>query len=298
MSTPAVQSSLPALFFTDEMPRVYPTVFVYAIAGAGKTNLLRTLRPYYEPLVLASEYGNTKGMTTLGDQHIAAIMLNTLEQLVAVTTELRAKSKPGELYYQGKGPFTALGLDSLTGVGVFLENAIKQLKGWDMIWDNAPGARKDPRSAYPYIAERGRQVVAKLMDLPVPLVLLCREGLMTEGEGEEAKTYAAPEMPGQKLPRELPGWPEATLRLKMLNGKRVMVTENEGDVIARVRLPEGKRLPKFVKPDIGTLLQVLQGKYELLDQMKIDTSVPKTPQQLAAEERQRQATAAPPSVVK
>ena len=283
MTTP-VRSSLPSIFFTDSLPRNYPSVFLYGAAGTGKTNSLRTLQSL-NPLVLASEVGNTRGMSTLGDLHMPAILLNSLEELVAITSELSAKAKPGELRYGDAGPFNALAVDSLTGIGTFLETAVKKLKSWDMIWDSAPGAGKDPRSAYPYIAERGRQIVTKLMDLPVPLVMTCREGTFTEGEGQSARTYAVPELPGQKLPRELPGWPEATLRLRMLNGKRIAVTQNEGDVVARIRLRKGLRCDKYIKVDLGAIIRLLQGDATALKDLTIDTSVPKTPQQLAAEKR-------------
>lgn len=289
-----VRSSLPSLFFTDEMPRPYPTVFMYAIAGAGKTNALRTIK-HLNPLVLATEDGQTKGMSTLADLKLAAILIDELDQLVAVTTELAAKAKQGELRYDQYGPFNALCVDSLTGVGPMLEDAAKKVKGWTMIWDASTGGGKDPRSAYPYIAERGRQVVRKLMSLPVPLILTCREQIVTEGEGSSAKSYAAPELPGQKLPRELPGWPEATVRLRMFNNQRVMITENEGDVVARVRLKEGLRLPKMCKPDIGALIRLLQGDESAMEDLKLapPQGPSKTPQQLAAEARN-----ASPSVVK
>lgn len=268
-----MRSSLPALFFTNEMDtqRAYPSVFVYGIAGSGKTNLYRTLIAparvtkkicmTYPPLVLATEDGQTKGMSTLGDLRVPAILLNKLDELLAVAAELSAHAKPGEIYYQGQGPFGGVGLDSLTGVGPMLERAAAILKGWSsgMIWDVGPGQKKDPRSAYPYIAEKGREIVRKLMSLPVPLIMMCREQIITEGEGPAAVSYPAPELPGQKLPRELPGWPEATVRIRMINGKRVLQTENEGQVVARVRLREGLRLPKYAHADLGALIRLLQG---------------------------------------
>lgn len=280
--TLSVTSSIPSIFYTDELKREFPAIFVYAIAGAGKTNLFRELVDW-NPLVLATEDGNTKGMSTLGDLHMACMLLNTLDQLTVVTTELAAKAKPGELYYNGQGPFRCLGVDSLTGVGYFLEEASKKMKGWDMIWDVTKGGGKDPRQAYPYIAEKGRQVVRKLMSLPVPLILTCREQLFTEGEGPAAVTYPVPELPGQKLPRELPGWPEATLRLRMINGERLMVTENEGNIVARVRLPGGQRCPRLIKPNLGALLKVLAGDMSAMRDLERD--VPMT----AAQQRAQQA---------
>lgn len=263
------QSSLPPLLFTDEIDRPYPFVFLYAIAGAGKTNSLRTLAPL-TPLVLATEDGQTKGMSTLADLHLPAILIDQLDHLVAVTADLKKNAKPGQLFYGGKGPFGACAVDSFTGVGPMLERASCAMKGWTSIWgDVGQGQKKDPRTAYPYIAEKGRQVVRALMELPVPLVITAREQVVTEGEGAAAKSYAAPELPGQKLPRELPGWPEATVRLRMLNGKRTMVTENEGDVVARVRLREGWRLDKYAKPDLYALIRVLQGNQDALKELKL-----------------------------
>lgn len=286
MAESTVKSSLPELFFTDEIPRPYPMIFAYGIAGSGKSNALRTVK-HLNPLALATEDGQTKGMSTLGDLKIAAILIDTLEQLVGVTAELSAKARPGEVYYNGHGPFGLICLDSATGVGPMLEDAAKKLKGWDMIWDAKAGGGKDPRTAYPYIAEKGRQVVRKLMSLPVPLVVTCREQIVTEGEGANAKSYPAPELPGQKLPRELPGWPEATVRFVMRNNQRVLQTENIGDIVARVRLKEGMRLPMYCKPDFGALLRLLQGDDSALQELALDApkavSVPKTPQQLAAE---------------
>lgn len=285
-----MRSSLPDLFFTDEIKRNYPAIFVYAIAGAGKTNMLRTLKTL-NPLVLATEDGNTKGMSTLGDLHMAAVPINTLDELAMVTSELSARSRPGELFYQKHGPFGCCALDSLTGIGPMLEAASMAIRGWTMIWDKVKGSGADPRSAYPYIGERGRQVVRKLMALPVPLVLTCREQLITEGEGDAAISYPAPELPGQKLPRELPGWPEASVRARIVNGKRVLVTQNEGNVVARVRLKEGLRCPFYIKPDLGALLRLLQGDESALKDLVIDTKVEKTPQQIAAEERRATTTA-------
>lgn len=273
----AATSGLPPLFFADEMERPYPCVFAYAAAGVGKTNSIRTLEEMeslkgLKPLVLATEDGQTKGTSTLGDLHYPVIPINSLEQLVSVTAELASKAKPGQLFYQGHGPFGMAVADSVTGISYFLEQGAIKLKGWSMIWDSSAGSGKDPRQAYPYIAERGRQVVRKLMELPAPLLLLCREQNVTEGEGKTAITYAAPEIAGQKLPKELPGWPEATVRLRMFNGnERVMMTENEGNVIARVRLKPGLRLPKMCKPHMGALFDLLiTGDPRHIERLKTD----------------------------
>lgn len=285
-----MKSSLPSLFHTNELPRPYPCIFAYGIAGSGKTHMLRTLAPR-RPLVLATEAGNSKGMGTLGDLHLPCVLINDIDELTAVYMALTASAKPGEVYYDGAGPFGAVALDSMTGVGVFLEDAVKKLKGWSMIWDAKRGGGKDPRNAYPYIAERGRKIVSAFMALPVPVVITCREQLFTEGEGDMTKTYAIPELPGQKLPRELPGWTEATLRLRSINGNRVFVTQNEGDVIARVRLQGNVSCPKYLRQDLNALIEVLQGTCDVekeVQRLKADTSTRKTPQQVEAERRRQE----------
>lgn len=278
--TNPVGSSLPELFFTDQLDpgKTNPSIFIYAIAGAGKTNALRSLVTpgsvtgkvalEHPPLVLATEDGQTKGMATLGDLHLPAILLNNLTQLMAVIAEISASSKPGELYYNKKGPFGALACDSVTGVGPWLEDASKKMKNWDSIWGDVKGqGGKDPRTAYPYIAEKGREIVRKMLALPAPVILTCREQVFTD---QETKTsWAAPELPGQKLPMELPGWPEATVRLRMINGVRQFVTENEGNVVARVRLKAGARVPKFCKPDLGALLRVMRGDMDALKDLAL-----------------------------
>lgn len=257
--------------FTDMINRPYPTVFAYAAAGVGKTNALRSVADR-DPFVIATEDGQTKGMSTLADLHYPAVLIDNLTQLQSVTSELQAKCKPGELYYGGLGPFRLLSLDSFTGVSFMLEDGARKLKGWDMIWDSTTGGGKDPRQAYPYIAEKGRQVLRKLMALPIPLLVLCREQNVTEGEGKNAITYPAPEIAGQKLPKELPGWPEATVRLRMLNDKRIMVTENEGNAIARVRLKPGLRLPKHCKIDFGALFDLLiTSDAKHIERLRLDT---------------------------
>lgn len=284
-----VNSSLPEIYYTDEMKRDHPSVFLYAVAGAGKTNTLRSLKDVgFNPLVIATEDGQTKGMSTLADMRYAALLVNSILQLDGIAGELLGKAKSGELSYRNHSGFNLLALDSMTGVGPWLEDESKRMKGWTSIWgDVATGSKKDPRTAYPYIGEKGRQIIRKLMDLPVPLVVTCREQTITEDlGGGSSKSYAGPELPGQKLPKELPGWFEATVRLRLVNGERVFITENEGDVIARVRLGEGHRLDKMVKPDLGALIKVLQGDYSYMSKLqRTPTVVPKTPQQLAAEQR-------------
>lgn len=280
-----VPSSLPELQYTDALKRLYPSVFMYAIAGAGKTYAFESVVDL-NPLVIATEKGNTKGMSTLAHLHIACILVNSTEEMVAVLAEMKATSKPGEAYYRGAGPFGLVGVDSFTGIGTFLEVSSRKMKGWDTIWgDVTAGGKKDPRSAYPYIAEKGRQLYASILGLPVPTVVTCREQLFTEGEGQSAITYATPELPGQKLPKELPGEPEATVRLRMINGVRTMVTMNEGNVIARVRCKKGLRPPQHSVPNLGALIRLMQGDADALrDLTPQQAQVQKTPQQIAAEQ--------------
>jgi hypothetical protein len=108
-----------------------------------------------------------------------------------------------------------------------------------------------------------------LFDIPAHLICLCREGLQSEGEGKEQITYAVPELPGQKLNRELPGWPDATVYGKFFNGQRIFLTETEGKVIAGIRMPEGSRFPKRMRPDLSLLIKGMKGDQAAIDASKL-----------------------------
>lgn len=247
--------ALPKLNRTDELENLYGTVLVYGPAGAGKTRATKTLVTHgFNPIVIACELGNTAGLLSLKSSKIPFVQVGTQKETVEVIQAM--KRVPGKVTYDGQ-EFGAVVLDSITQWGEFpLEDFVKMKKWIDLA---TPEESKDPRMAYGYLSEKGRQIYKALFELSGHLIIIAREG--TFGDGTPAHPYfQAPELPGQKLPRELPGWPDATVRLRVINGAHRMVTKGAGSTPARVRLPEDfPLLPEYCLPDIGGLLKFMCG---------------------------------------
>jgi len=261
---------LPELFRTSQLKASYGTVLGYGPAGAGKTRSILTLAEHeMNPLILATELGETHGLLSLASSDIGFIKIETHAMLIDV---IRAcKRKPGKVEY-GEVEFGSVVLDSITQWGEFPLERFAELKGWDDLHGvSQKGGGKDPRQAYGFLAEKGRQLYKELFELHAHIYIIAREGLF--GGGDVAQ-FAAPELPGQKLPRELPGWPDATIRLRVIGGKHVLVTKGEGGSPARVRTPEDMpRLPLRCEPDIGALIEYMTGNkeaYNILDPKKQD----------------------------
>jgi hypothetical protein len=161
-----------------------------------------------------------------------------------------------------------------------------ELKGWsDLHGVTGKGEGKDPRQAYGYLAEKGRQLYKELFELHAHLYIVAREGLF--GGSDAEPLFAAPELPGAKLPRELPGWPDACIRLRVVAGQFRMVTRGEGGSPARVRLPEAlPPLPLRCNPDIASLIQYMIG-----DRSALARLTPADAKQQKAEEQRGEAVA-------
>jgi hypothetical protein len=252
-------SKLPQLFRTEQLQASYGTVLGYGPAGSGKTRSIETLAEHgMNPVILATELGETHGLLSLASSKVAYIPVSTHAETIDVIRAL--KSKPGKIEYD-QTEFGTVVLDSVTQWGEMPLERYMELKGWKELHDPPiSGAGKDPRGAYGYLAEKGRQLYKELFELHGHLYIIAREGLF--GGGDEP-LFAAPELPGQKLPRELPGWPDATVRLRVIAGKFRMITKGEGGSPARVRLPESfPDLPLRCNPDIGALIEYMTGKRE------------------------------------
>jgi hypothetical protein len=255
--TPSAKKGLPKLSRTDQLKATFGTVLGYGPAGAGKTRSIASLkRAGMEPLVLACELGQTHGLLSLASSEIPFIQFTTHSELIEVLREL--KKKPGKIEYE-QTEFGSIVLDSVTQWGEMPLDRFVELKGWsDLHGITMKGDGKDPRGAYGYLAEKGRQLYKELFEVHGHLYIIAREGLFEAEEG--GMRFAAPELPGQKLPRELPGWPDATIRLRVVAGKHRMITKGEGGCPARVRLPEAfKPLPLRCNPDIGLLIKYMCG---------------------------------------
>lgn len=264
------QAKLPELKSTNwYLNRGYATILLYAIARFGKTNLVRSLvEGGFKPIIVSTEMGDTRGLNTISDLDVPVVEVDNWEVALLVFNELK-KGK-----YQGR-EFDVVFNDSLTGFGdIWMEKGM-EVMGWDEVGVAHPG--HDPRRIYAYIPEKGRQTMKALFDIPAHLVCVCREGLVTEGEGRDALTYPAPELPGQKLNRELPGWPDATIYGKFFNGQRIFLTEAEGKTIAGVRMPEGYRFPRRMRADLSLLIKGMKGDKEAIERSKLEEPTKKLP---------------------
>jgi hypothetical protein len=214
---------------------------------------------------LATEIGRTQGLNTLADEDYPFISIKTEKTMTLALAELGRKADG--VYYRtqdenGKevenGPYEWVVLDSLSNLGMLWYDASLKVRGWDMAWDGADG--KDPRQAYSYITERGRQHVKRLLDLDAHILCIAREQVFEEAVGREKVFYFAPELPGQQLPRSITGWPEATVHGIIHNGKPRLRTRNVGKTVAGVRLPMSMgRLPELILPDFIALKDAIIG---------------------------------------
>lgn len=253
---PTPTKSLPKLSRTSELKASFGTLLGYGPAGAGKTHSILSLQKAgLSPLVLACELGETHGLLSLASSDVPYLVVTSHSELIEVIREL--KRKPDKVEYE-QTEFGAVVLDSITQWGEFPLERFMELKGWsDLHGVSGKGDGKDPRGAYGYLAEKGRQLYKELFALHAHLYIIAREGMY--GGGDIA-LFAAPELPGQKLPRELPGWPDATFRLRVIAGKHRMITKGEGGSPARVRKPEGfPDLPGRCLPDIAALIAYMTG---------------------------------------
>jgi hypothetical protein len=262
--------TLPKLSRTDQLKATFGTVLSYGPAGSGKTrSILSLVTAKMNPIVLVCELGETHGLLSLQSSSVPYLVVTSHAELVDVLREL--KKKPGKVEYE-QTEFGAVVLDSITQWGEFPLERYVELKGWeDLHGVTQKGGGKDPRTAYGYLAEKGRQLYKELFECSSHLYIIAREGLF--GGTDDVPLFAAPELPGQKLPREIPGWPDATIRLRVIAGKFRMITKGEGGSPARVRLPEDfPPLPGRCTQNIGALIQYLCGDRSAL--AKLDPKDP------------------------
>ena len=112
LPTPSRGKGLPKLSRTDLLKASFGTVLGYGPAGAGKTRSIRTMKAAgFNPLVLATELGETHGLLSLSSDEIPFIPIYNHAELIDV---IRAcKSKPGKIEYD-QTEFGAIILDSIT----------------------------------------------------------------------------------------------------------------------------------------------------------------------------------------
>lgn len=265
MATISTKASLPKLQRTNELKANFATILGYGPARGGKT---RSVERCYEaglnPVIIATELGETSGLLSLASSPIAFIKVTNHAETIDVIKELGRKR--GKIEYEQQ-EFGMVVLDSITQWGNWPLERFVEIKGWGDL--ATPASSKDPRSAYGFLAEKGNQLYKELFELHGHVYVIAREGLFGGGD-DGIPQFAAPELPGQKLPREVPGWPDATIRLRVIAGKYSMITQGEGNTPAGVRIPSGFReLPRACRNDIPALIRYMTG-----DQTAYEALVP------------------------
>lgn len=270
---------LPPLRRTNENRAFWAKVLVYCAPRWGKTNLARTAPGGpHNVLVLATELGDTGGLQTLMDVDCGVIKIPDMDTMSVVLSELEKRQIPAPaenagVYYEGQR-FTTVVNDSYTATmdGPIYDAALEN-QGWRSVWEKED--KKDPRQFYPYLNEKGRQVAKILMALEANVVFLCREGVIEEGEGREKRIYHAPELPGQKLPRELPGWPDATLHGVWVNGQRCLWTREHYKSVSGFRVPPTFAVPDKIKPNLDLIFRLTLGDPSVIPELTFGGSTPK-----------------------
>lgn len=255
--------AIPKLQRTSALGEAWATILVAAPPRWGKTRLIRGAR---KPLVLACEMGARRGLGTLSDLDIPFFPCDTIEQLLEVARELGKNRE--RCTFEGE-EFEHVFLDSASVAGELgLEGAKKQFNWGDFLWDATKGSGKDPRKAYPYMNEKIRHLMKLLFDIQAHFIAIAREAKWEEKDSEgNTLTWMVPEFPGTKLPMELPGWPDATLRGDFVNGVRLLRTKTHLRAVAGIRVPDNvpnreqvqTNVPDFLIPDINAICSWMRG---------------------------------------
>ena len=247
---------MPKLQRTDQLKANFATILGYGPARGGKTRSVEEMHKQgLSPVIVATELGETSGLLSLSSSPIPFIKVTSHQETMEVLAEL--KKKPGKVEYE-QTEFGAVVLDSITQWGEWPLERYVELKGWEDLHGLAErGGGKDPRTAYAFLAEKGRGLYKELFSLHAHLYIIAREGIFGE---KETGFFHAPELPGQKLPREIPGWPDATVRLRVITGEYRMITKGEGATPAGIRLPSGfPDLPSRCYNNIPALIRYMCG---------------------------------------
>jgi hypothetical protein len=252
---------------TNELKAPRATILLYAPPRWGKTHSIQTLT---NPLILATELGDTNGLLTLSHLDLPFIAIEDSMHFKQVVTELILKDCTVEGHR-----YETIVIDSLSNLGyIWLEDGMRAM-GWDDLWLTME-AKKDPRRAYSYLAEKGRTDFKLALSLDANLVAICRETIEEEGDEKNKIRYSAPELPGQKLGRELPGWPDAVVRGDIINGKRLLRTRTHLRAVAGIRAPGDVNIPEYINPNLQALIDLMLGDKTALAHLEVKRDVPTT----------------------
>lgn len=209
-------------------------------------------------LILATEDGESQGLQSIQDLDVPYLEIRDWPTFELIHAELTRF--PKRCQYKGMEVSNII-VDSYSCCGhLWWDLALQQL-GWSEIGLGRGRAGLQP---YSYIAEKGRQATKRLMMISAQhrcnVIVIAREGVQETGMGTaDYKSVPCIELPGAKLLNELPGSFDFVVRMKRVNGQNVFVTTEEGGAIAGVRVPEGVKLPVYIKPNVGDLISLVLG---------------------------------------
>jgi len=198
--------------------------------------------------------GDRRGLGTLSDIDIPFVPCDTMEELLATA---RALSQDREIATFEGEQFETIILDSGSVAGELGLDSAKATFGYgDYLWDATKGSGKDPRKAYPYMNEKMRQLMKIFFSCQAHFIVIARESVAEEVDTEgKSIRYKVPEFPGQKLPYELPGWPDGTLRGDIVNGQRLLRTRTHMRAVAGIRAPDNVPVPEFIVPNTADICE-------------------------------------------
>lgn len=154
-----------------DLARGRTTIAIHGPSGVGKTSLARTV-DQSTTLILSAE----AGLLSIADLDIDVVEIDSLATLRSVFGALR------------RSDYTTIIVDSLSEIA-------------EVCLAEAKTALRDGRAAYGELNEQMTKIVRAFRDLPIDVVLLCKQDRIEDNDG---RMYFGPSMPGRRLAQGLP----------------------------------------------------------------------------------------------
>jgi len=222
-----------------QLPRL--NILIHGPSGAGKTYLAKTTGDLEHTLVLAAE----PGLLTLRDVDIPVAEVNDLEQLGRAWAWLRS----------GEHSFRWVIVDSISEIA---EKCLNE----ELDKPGRGGKKRHGLEAYGDMGQRMDRNIRRLRDLPLNIVMLAKQGLISDDQGRLAR----PLLPGNKLTQAVPYLFDEVLALRPFPGEpdeagrptvqRWLQTFNDGSFDAKDR---SGVLDPFEPPNLAHLAEKILG---------------------------------------
>jgi hypothetical protein len=206
-------------------------ILVYALSGAGKTWLNRTLP---NPVIISAE----SGLLSLQDQELPYIEVATL-------ADLRDAYKWATESEEAKG-FESISLDSISEIAEVILNAEKKTS-------------KDGRAAYGATNDTVAELIRAFRDIRGKHVYFSAK--CEKVQDEQGRLLYGPSMPGKTLTQGLPYYFDLVLALRVEKDQesgaqyRILQAETDGLWAAKNR---GGKLEMWEQADLGEIIKKVQ----------------------------------------